>query len=72
MISDAEQSALKSDDVYTRSNPVLPHANRLEFQLDQINVIRKKSYGKWYLKPQHFNKRIESVNDKLLKASKIN
>ena len=40
MINEAESSALVSDDVYTKSNPVLPHTNKLDFQLDQINVIR--------------------------------
>ena len=72
MLQEAEINALKSDDIYYKSNPVLPHAKKLEFELGQMNKIRQKNYGKWYLNPNHFNKKIEHVKTKVQYSKDIN
>jgi len=38
--------------VHLLANPVLPQTKEVKLKLDNINKIRQKNYGKWYLKPQ--------------------
>ena len=50
--------------MYIKANPVLPQHKFIPIKLDkqQINGLKKKHYGKWYLKPDEYNFK----NEKLL------
>lgn len=44
--------------MYHTANPILTqNKNPIKIKHDQVNNMKQKNYGKWYLKPKDFNKK---------------
>lgn len=37
----------------------------------QMNRIREENYGRWYLRPEVFNKKVSKVNEQLSRLKKM-